>query len=171
MILSIAMMVKNEAAHLERCLKSLCQLIPHIQIIILDTGSTDNTVEIARKYTNLIYHQKWQDNFALHRNKSFSYCTGDWIMQIDADEELCFTSCKPEGLIEFLKNVPKEINAIGLPMKDWRKSQKEYVAELDLIRIFRAGQVTWKRRIHNEAVFRPNRLFSISLFKALRLRS
>jgi len=152
MLLSVALMVKNEEVHLERCLKSLCKLLP--QIVVLDTGSTDKTVEIAKKYTSLIYHQKWQNDFAVHRNKNFSHCTGDWIMQIDADEELCFTKdATPEMLLEFLQRLPETINAVGLPMKDWRESQKEYVADLDLVRIFRKGQVTWKRRIHNEAIF------------------
>ena len=152
MLLSAALIVKNEEAHLERCLKSLCQLLP--QIVILDTGSNDKTVDIAKKYTNLVYHQKWQNNFALHRNKSFSYCTSEWIIQIDADEELCFLpNGTPEMLLEFLKKLPENINAIGLPMKDWRESQKEYVAELDLVRIFRRNTVTWKRRIHNEAIY------------------
>ena len=152
MLLSAALIVKNEEVHLERCLKSLCKLLP--QIVILDTGSSDKTVDIAKKYTNLIYYQKWQNDFALHRNKSFSYCTADWIIQIDADEELCFLpEFTPETLLEFLEKLPKTINAVGLPMKDWRESQKEYVAELDLVRIFRKNQVTWKRRIHNEAMY------------------
>ena len=152
MILSAALMVKNEQVHLERCLKSLCQLLP--QIVVLDTGSSDNTIDIAKKYTNLIYHQTWKNDFALHRNKSFSYCTGDWVLQIDADEELCFLpGVEPQRLLDFLAGLPEEINSVALPMKDWRESKKKYTAELDVVRIFRRGKVKWRRKIHNEAVF------------------
>jgi glycosyltransferase involved in cell wall biosynthesis len=152
MKLSVAMMVKNEETHLERCLKSVLSLLP--EIIILDTGSSDRTVEIAQKYTRHVYHQNWQNNFALHRNKSFSYATGDWVFQIDADEELIFEDPKyPNILKEFLSKLPGNVNSCALLMKDWRESSKRYVAELDIVRIFRRGKVRYKRRIHNEPMF------------------
>jgi glycosyltransferase involved in cell wall biosynthesis len=154
MLLSAALMVKNEQKYLEQCLKTLCSFIPDIQIIILDTGSTDDTVKIAQKYTKLIYHQPWQDNFALHRNKSFSYCTGDWILQIDADEQMCYPQGgSAEMLLDFLKKVPEDIHAVGMPLKDWRKSENRYSAEFDVVRIFRRGKMHWKRRVHNEAIY------------------
>jgi glycosyltransferase involved in cell wall biosynthesis len=153
MKISVAMMVKNEEANLGRCLKSVLAIFP--EIIVLDTGSSDKTVEIAQKYTRHVYHQSWQDNFALHRNKSFSYATGDWIIQIDADEELMFD--KPEyaaALIEFLKKVPDNIHACALLLKDWRESKKKFMAEHDVVRVFRNGKVKYKRRIHNEPVYK-----------------
>jgi len=156
MLISVAMMVKDEEKNLERCLKSVLNLFPlGIEIIILDTGSSDKTVEIAQKYTRNVYHQKWVDNFSLHRNKSFSYCKGKWILQIDADEEIIFPNkenIKKLGM--FLEKIPNEINAIGMPMKDWRESIKSFIADLDIIRIFRNGHVKYKRRVHNDPVFK-----------------
>jgi glycosyltransferase involved in cell wall biosynthesis len=154
MILTAALIVKNEEKYLEQCIKSLLPFIPDLEIVILDTGSSDRTVEIAQKYTKHVYHQKWQNNFALHRNKSFSYAKGDWILQIDADEELCFQkNINHETFLKFLDKLPENINAVGMPLKDWRDSQKRYVAEFDVVRIFRRDKVTWTRRIHNEALY------------------
>ena len=90
MLLSIVMMVKNEERYLDKTLYALNDLRKDIdtELIILDTGSTDSTVEIAKKYTDKVYFSKWNDNFADMRNISISYASGDWILILDADEEL-----------------------------------------------------------------------------------
>jgi glycosyltransferase involved in cell wall biosynthesis len=86
-MISASMIVKNEEAMLGACLASINKLD---EIVILDTGSTDKTVEIAKKYTSKVYadEYKWSDNFAEARNLSLSKCHGDWIFIIDADEKL-----------------------------------------------------------------------------------
>ena len=151
-MLSVAIFVKNEEAHIERCLKSLQPLSP--EIILVDTGSTDKTVEIAKKYTSHIYHEPWRNNFSWHRNHSFSLCTGDWILQIDADEELIYDNTDvPDILLKSLKYTKKEISAVGLTIKDWHESKQKSLVESDAVRIFRRGKVNWVRRIHNEAIF------------------
>ena len=80
------MIVKNEEDCLERCLKSVHDYVD--EIIIVDTGSTDQTVAIAQKYGAKIYDHTWENDFSKHRNQSLSYATGDWIFQLDADDEL-----------------------------------------------------------------------------------
>jgi glycosyltransferase involved in cell wall biosynthesis len=82
MKLSIALIVKNEAYILEKCLSSVKEAD---EIIVVDTGSTDNTVEIAKKFTDKIYHFEWSDDFAGARNYALSKCTGNWILTMDAD--------------------------------------------------------------------------------------
>lgn len=90
MLLSIVMMVKNEEINLDKTLFALSDLRTEIdsELIILDTGSIDNTVEIAKKYTDKVYFAKWNNNFADMRNISISYATGEWILILDADEKL-----------------------------------------------------------------------------------
>ncbi len=85
---SLCMIVKNEAAVLDRCLSSLVDLMD--EVVIVDTGSTDDTLAIARKYTDEghIYHFDWVDDFSAARNYAFSLCTGDYIYTADADEYL-----------------------------------------------------------------------------------
>ena len=83
--ISACMIVKNEEEMLPRCLESIRSWVD--EIIIVDTGSTDRTVEIAESYGAKIYHQEWTKDFSYHRNYSISKATGDWIFIIDADEE------------------------------------------------------------------------------------
>lgn len=80
----IAMIVKNEEALLSRCLDSVKDAD---EIVICDTGSTDNTIEVAKQYTNKIFTDyTWNDNFAEARNHAKSKCTADWLLSLDADE-------------------------------------------------------------------------------------
>lgn len=79
------MIVKDEEELLPGCLESIRSWID--DIIIVDTGSTDRTVEIARSYGAKVYFQEWEGNFSKARNYSLSKATCDWIFVIDADEE------------------------------------------------------------------------------------
>ena len=84
--ISICMIVKNESSVLARCLDTIADLCD--EIIIVDTGSTDNTKEIAARYTDKIYDFEWIDDFSAARNFSFSKATCDYIYAPDADEVL-----------------------------------------------------------------------------------
>lgn len=84
--ISLCMIVKNEEKVLARCLDSIADLME--EIIIVDTGSTDDTKKIAAKYTEHIYDFEWIDDFSAARNFSFSKATKDYIYVADADEVL-----------------------------------------------------------------------------------
>lgn len=84
--LSVCMIVRDEEDTLARCLKSLRGVAE--ELIIVDTGSTDNTISIAKDFGAKVFHFEWCDDFAAARNESLKHATGDWILQIDADEEL-----------------------------------------------------------------------------------
>lgn len=84
MRISCVLIVKNEEALLSRCLESVKEAD---EIIVVDTGSSDSTVEIAKKYTDKVYTDFiWNDSFADARNHAKSKATGDYILSIDADE-------------------------------------------------------------------------------------
>ncbi len=85
-LLSVAMIVKNEEENLPECLEQIKSFAD--EICIVDTGSTDNTVEIAKSAGAKIGTIKWNDDFAYARNKSLKLCTGKWIFIIDADERI-----------------------------------------------------------------------------------
>ena len=78
------MIVKNEEKNLRKCLSSIKDVVD--EIIIVDTGSSDSTIEIAKKYTNKVYHFDWINDFAAARNYSLSFATKDYIMWLDADD-------------------------------------------------------------------------------------
>ncbi len=84
--LSLCMIVKNESKNLPRCLASVAGLAD--EIIIADTGSTDDTVQIAQKLGAKIYYYPWNQNFSDARNFAISKATGSWVLLLDADEKL-----------------------------------------------------------------------------------
>ncbi len=82
--LSVCMIVRNGAETLARALESATHFAD--EIIVVDTGSTDDTVAIAERYGAKVSHFQWQDDFAAARNASLDLATGDWIMWLDADD-------------------------------------------------------------------------------------
>ena len=82
--ISLCMIVKNEENTLTTCLGSVKDIVD--EIIIVDTGSDDNTKQEALKFTNKIYNFKWVDDFSLARNYSYSKATMDYILWMDADD-------------------------------------------------------------------------------------
>ena len=86
--LTVCLIVKDEEENLPRCLESL-RAIGEYQLVVVDTGSTDRTMEIAREFEAEIHeHSVVPWNFAKARNIAMGYARGDWIFSIDADEEL-----------------------------------------------------------------------------------
>ncbi len=84
--ISLCMIVKNEEMYIARCLDSVAELVE--EIIIVDTGSTDRTVEIVSNYTSKVYSYPWKDDFSDARNYSFSKASMDYCMWMDADDIL-----------------------------------------------------------------------------------
>ncbi|GEM_PF-3364967 len=84
--LTVCLIAKNEERFLKQCLESVRELAH--QIVVVDTGSTDRTIEIARSFNAEVRSFAWNDDFSAARNEALKYATGDWILILDADEEL-----------------------------------------------------------------------------------
>jgi glycosyltransferase involved in cell wall biosynthesis len=82
--LSVALAVFNEEKNIERCIRSVKDFAD--EIIIVDGTSTDKTVELAKKYTSYITITSNPSNFHINKQKALDLCTGEWILQLDADE-------------------------------------------------------------------------------------
>lgn len=82
--ISVCIITKNEEKNIDRCLS--CIKDYPFEIVVVDTGSTDKTVETARKYTDKIFHFDWVKDFSAARNFSISKASNDWILVLDADE-------------------------------------------------------------------------------------
>jgi glycosyltransferase involved in cell wall biosynthesis len=107
--LAAALIVKNEEATLEACLHSLIGID---EIVILDTGSTDKTVELARSLGATVHEgYEWHDDFSDARNTCIRKCTSDWILTIDADETL------DEGMLDKIRKVLDEVEGMGESME------------------------------------------------------
>ncbi|MFA9381235.1 MAG: glycosyltransferase [Acetanaerobacterium sp.] len=97
--LSVCMIVRDEEEFLDRCLASVKDIA--YEIVVADTGSTDDSIAIAKKYGAQVYPIKWQGSFSRARNYVMSKATGDWLLLLDADEVL--DSRDTDRLMEYLQ--------------------------------------------------------------------
>lgn len=165
MLLSIVMMIKNEEKYLDKTLNALMPLMKDInsELIILDTGSTDLSVEIAKKYTNKVFFAKWNDNFAHMRNISISYAKGDWILILDADEELI----NYEKLKKFFhSDLHKKYNSASIELKNILSEDEKGYSIAPILRLFkRYDDFRYEGAIHEQPIYKMPIYNSIATFK------
>lgn len=127
------MIVKNESASLDKCLR-LAR--PHVdEIVVVDTGSTDGTQDIARKYADVFEEIEWPDSFSLARNHSFDLAGGDYILVLDGDEYI-------ESDRSWLR-IRKAINRQDL-----------LCVQLPIVNLMREDQLVAADRMYQERVMR-----------------
>ncbi|MBI1331446.1 MAG: glycosyltransferase [Armatimonadetes bacterium] len=111
--ISLCMIVKNEERVLAQCLESA---MPYFfEVIVVDTGSTDRTKEIAREFGVKLIESSWPDSFAEARNESLSHATGDWIFWLDADDVLPLAS--GEAVVHAALNAAPDITGFVVPVQ------------------------------------------------------
>ncbi len=108
-LLTLSMIVKNEEAHLPGCLESVRGSVD--EIIVVDTGSTDSTAEIAAAYGAKVVKFDWINDFAAARNEALKFSTGEWILYLDADERLNIYP-NQDKFRKMLTEVPDDIGAL-----------------------------------------------------------
>lgn len=108
--ISACIMVKNEEELLPDCLESIRDWVD--EIVLVDTGSTDKTVEIAESYGAKIHHQRWENDFSKHRNYTVELATCDWVCIIDADER--FDKNDIPGLLTMINDPDHEIISVSV---------------------------------------------------------
>lgn len=107
--ISLCMIVKNEERFLAQCLESIKDFVDEINIV--DTGSTDRTIEIARSYGARVEEHAWRNDFAWARNRALDMATKRWILQLDADEE--FVAESGEAL-RSIASAPAHLSGVWL---------------------------------------------------------
>jgi tetratricopeptide (TPR) repeat protein len=144
--LSLCMIVKNEANHLARCLKSAKPWVK--EMVVVDTGSTDTTISIAKELGAKVHHFSWSNNFAAARNYSLSLATGEWILVLDADEEFLVTANTWEPL-----SLSSEILACQINLRDADAS--EGLTAMHATRLFRnLPGLEFTSRFHEYLVYK-----------------
>lgn len=149
-LISACMMVKNEEASLERCLSSLAGLVD--EICVVDTGSADRTIEIAKKFGAKVIESPWREDFSYHRNESIAMASGKWIFIVDADEEV-FCSNKP-AFREILTKLTPEHKAVSIDVMD--HTDGIISSTFTSGRFFRNGEIHYEGIVHNRPVFPGN---------------
>ncbi len=147
--ISACMIVKNEETLLPTCLNSIKNAVD--EIIIVDTGSTDNTVAIARSFGARVYYHTWNDSFSEARNHSLGYASGDWILQIDADEEL--EQADIPMLRQAINNAQYNGAVISIISTINDNLHKFYNT-----RVFRRGKAFYQDIIHEQIIVEGERL-------------
>lgn len=147
--LSQCMIVKNEEENIEKAL-SWAKDIAFEQIVV-DTGSTDRTVELAKAMGAKVYYFEWIDDFATAKNYAISKATGDWIAFLDADESLVEVEKLPAILEEVQNKGFDGIISSGLQLND----EGEISALATQVRFFRNQTgLEYRRRIHEQLGWR-----------------
>lgn len=155
-LLSLCMIVKNESRNLPRCLASAKPYVD--EMVVVDTGSQDNTREIALQYGARIEQFEWCDDFASARNYALSQVSGDWILALDADEELIVES--KDFLIQ-LESHP-EIIAYSLNLTEADKQSG--MTPLQTIRLFsNIPELRYNGRFHEQLKYQ-NQAMSDDLY-------
>ncbi|MCH7641626.1 glycosyltransferase family 2 protein [Patescibacteria group bacterium] len=147
--LSVTVITLNEEKDLKRCLESVRDLAD--EIVVVDSGSMDKTVEIARKYGAKIYDREF-DNYSNQKNYAIEKAKGDWILSMDADEEI------PPKLAKEIKSKVKsqrsKVNAYSMPRRNiilgkfikYSRWQPEF--ERHVVWLFRKGRGKWVGDVH-----------------------
>ncbi|MCF7757111.1 glycosyltransferase [Paenibacillus xylanexedens] len=135
---SLCMIVKNEERYIERCLESVKQVVN--EIIIVDTGSNDATIDIANKYTTNIYSFDWVNDFSAARNFAIKHAKSDYILVMDADEYL-------EEDVDLQKDLIKDYDYYVFNIKNHMKFNRSFTHTA--VRMFRNhADLKYENRLH-----------------------
>ncbi len=139
--LSLCMIVRDEGEHLGRCLSSVRDVVD--EVCVVDTGSTDDTVAIARFFGAQVETLAWSDDFAAARNASLALAKEDWILVLDADEEVVTNDARSK-LLDFSRRTSVEAGRI------WIQDEEEQGA-CPVTRFFpRGARPCFRGRIHEQ---------------------
>ncbi len=135
MLLSACLIVRDEQWTIRKCLESLAGIVD--EIIVVDTGSKDDTVDIAREFGAKIHSFLWNDNFSDARNEALRHASGDFILVIDADEYL--DAAEKLQLRPFLLQTNAEGVIVTIRNYVGSMARIQSALPLTVVRIFRRG--------------------------------
>ena len=155
------MIVKDEEDFLEQCLQSVKDYVD--EIIIVDTGSTDNTKKIAARFTEKVFDYQWNNSFADARNFSLEQATGDWVLTLDADEKIAELDLKKiretierendiTGYVLIQRNYTDDVQRDNFHLREADSSaeSKGFLgwSESPICRLFRNDNVRFEGEVH-----------------------
>jgi len=161
--ISLCMIVRNEKRVLAECLESARPFA--WEVIVVDTGSTDRTVEIARGCGARVVEMAWPDSFAEARNESLRHATGRWVLWLDADDVLPWAT--GEALVHAAQQAPENVCGFIVPVQfvdEGSTLERPVGTRVDHVKLFRRHpDLRWEGRIHEQIlgslrqVFGPDR--------------
>ncbi len=144
---SLSMIVRNEEKNLADCLRSAADLVD--EVVIVDTGSTDRTKEIAAQFGAKVFDFPWVDSFAAARNESLRHATGAWVWWLDADDRI--DEENRAKLRELFARLGDENVAYVLKIRSATGKDTKSARVLDQVRLFRNHPyIRWRYRVHEQ---------------------
>lgn len=144
--ISLTMIVRNESVYLADCLESVKDVVD--ELVIVDTGSSDDTIRIAQRYTSHVYSFPWNNDFSAARNFAIEHASGDWILALDADEEIQFQG--PKSLHALLDR-ENDKEAFMLPLLNPVSESSGEYNTFYVLRLFRNnGNYQYVGKIHEQ---------------------
>jgi GT2 family glycosyltransferase/Tfp pilus assembly protein PilF len=144
---SLCMIVKNEEANLPACLQSIADLVN--EVIVVDTGSTDRTREIAQQLGARVFEFAWVDSFAAARNETLRHATGQWIFWMDADDRL--DEANRQKLRRLFASLGEDNTAYAMKCVCLPDPETQTATVVDHIRLFRNHpDIRWQYRVHEQ---------------------
>ncbi|MFN0027477.1 MAG: glycosyltransferase family 2 protein [Acidimicrobiales bacterium] len=154
-LVSVCLIVKNEAEDLPACLASVATVAD--EVIVYDTGSTDNTVDVARELGATVIEGEWRNDFGWARNQAMAAARGTWILSIDADERLELDDGAAAPLRSLLRRDPP-VDRFIVDLFDLQGSIHAPVrtsSAVPMARLFRRRHCRWVGALHEQPEDRP----------------
>jgi hypothetical protein len=145
-LLSACLIVRDEASRIDACLEAVCAIVD--EVVVLDTGSRDDTVRRARGWPVEVIEGGWSDDFAAARNEALSHCTGEWVLSLDADEVV---HADRDAVRRLLVTTGEE--RLLVPIENRSTSELPYV--FTVARLFRRAGASWQGRVHERITHVP----------------
>jgi len=153
-MLGLLMIVRDEQSNLTEMLPELASCFN--ELVIVDTGSHDNTVEVAKKYTDKVFTFSWTDDFSAARNFALSKAESDWILWLDADDRV-----KPQDVAAMRERISNKKE--GFYIKVISKADDSGAAEFLQLRLFpNIDGMEWEGRVHEQLIPSLERLGLVS---------
>ncbi|HEN4759280.1 TPA: glycosyltransferase family 2 protein, partial [Legionella pneumophila] len=148
-MLSVIIITKNEEANIRRCLESV-----HFadEIIVLDSGSTDNTLAIAREYTDKVFSTDWQ-GYGIQKDRALQKAQGDWVLNLDADESV--SSELRQEILQAISSDTADAFRIPIQMIFYNQVLKYSGSPKRHIRLFKRENASYSKDIVHEKVLIP----------------
>jgi len=147
-VISAVLIVRNEEDCLEGCLKSVSNVAD--EVVVVDTGSEDGTIAVARSLTDRVYGFTWRDDFSAARNAALEHAAGDYVLHVDADERVVQPD-SARGLLEAfaVNRGPAVVGTVAVRSPIW--TGREPLEAIDHIpRFFKRGSFLYQGAIHEQ---------------------
>ncbi|MCL1989052.1 MAG: glycosyltransferase [Firmicutes bacterium] len=151
MVLSIGMIMKNEEKYLRDCLTALQPILDNVdsELIICDTGSTDNSINIAKEFTDNVLEIEWRDDFGWARQQGFQLAKGEWFWYVDPDE--IFQDV--QAIIDFFNSGEYKNFGCGIIKLNDNPYSNDEGNIADYVRLFKiVDGMQWQDKIHEQLV-------------------